>query len=194
MALQGPQKPDVHVPPPNEELLSDVPLALGCSYSLLQRSLVTAQTCSLEHVHVCVRPRNLRRGCGGKAPKKRLMPLIFTRLCIRSWPRSIRSFFKLGDSNSGLKLSIHVAHQGLNLRDLARSCQFNPMTVKVMNSPATPFFRLVEPNSLGTDPRPPLTHSNPLEPRYDQPVHVCVRPRNLRRGCGGKAPKNGSRH
>ena len=74
-ALGGPKKHDLHDPPPNEELLSDVPLALGCSYSLLQRSLVTAQTCSLEHVHVCVRPRNLRRGCGGKAPKKRLMPL-----------------------------------------------------------------------------------------------------------------------
>ena len=74
MALEGPKKPDFQNPPPNEELLSDGSFALGCSYSLLQRSLVTAQTCSLEHVHECVRPRNLRRGCGGKAPKKRLTP------------------------------------------------------------------------------------------------------------------------
>ena len=85
-----------------------------------------------------MRPRNLRRGCGGKAPKKRLTPIIFTRLYIRSRPRSIRPFLKLGDSNSGLKLSICMAYQGFNLRDLARSCQFNLMTVKVMGSPAEP--------------------------------------------------------
>ena len=89
-------------------------------------------------VHVCVRPRNLRRGCGGKAPKKQLTQLIFTRLYIRSRPRSIRPFFKLGESNSGLKLPIYMAYQGLNLRDLARSCQFNFGRVKVMGPPAEP--------------------------------------------------------
>ena len=31
-----------------------------------------------------------------------------------------------------------MAYQGLILRDLARSCQFNPMMVKVMGSPAEP--------------------------------------------------------
>ena len=89
-------------------------------------------------VHVCVRPQNLRTGCGGKAPKKRLTPLIFTRLDINMEPRSIRPFFKPGDSNSGLKLSIHMVYQGFNLRDLARSCQFNLRTVKVMGSPSEP--------------------------------------------------------
>ena len=53
-------------------------------------------------------------------------------------PRSIRPFFKLGDSDSGLKLSIHMVYQGLSFRDLARSCQSNLGRVKVMGSPAEP--------------------------------------------------------
>ena len=101
--------------------------------------LVSALTRSLEHVHECVRPRNLRWGCGGEAPKKLLTPLIFMRLYTRSRLCGIRPFFKSGGSTPGLKLSIYMLDQGLILGDLARSCQFNLGTVKVMDSPATPF-------------------------------------------------------
>ena len=124
---------DAH--PPNEDLSSDVSRSILLKMTILliftrptsHWSSVTAQTCSLEHVHVCVRPWNLRRGCGGEAPKKRLTPLIFTRLDVRLRPRAIWPLFKLGGSNSGLKLSIYMAYQGFNLRDLARSRQFNLM-------------------------------------------------------------------
>ena len=75
---------------------------------------------------------------GAKPPKKRLEPPKFTRLYIRSQPRSIRPFFKLGDSTSGLKLSIHIVYQGLNPVHLARSCQLYLATVKVTGSPAEP--------------------------------------------------------
>ena len=54
-------------------------------------------------------------------------------------PRSIRLFFKLDFSTSGLKLSIYMVYQGFNLREIEKSRQFNIMTVKVMDSPATPF-------------------------------------------------------
>ena len=101
------------------------------------RCLITEIMCC------CSRPDSMPQNGPGKAetPKERLSRLIFSRLHINVEPRSIRPSFKLGDSNSGLKLSIYMAYQGLNLRDLARSCQFNLMTVKVMDSPVTPFFR-----------------------------------------------------
>ena len=98
------------------------------------RCLITEIMCC------CSRPDSMPQNGSGKAetPKERLSRLIFSRLHINLEPRSIRPSFKLGDSNSGLKLSIYMAYQGLNLRDLARSCQFNLRTVKVMDSPATP--------------------------------------------------------
>ena len=84
-----------------------------------------------------------------------------------------------------------MAYQGFHLRDLAQSCQFNLRTVKVMGPPAIHgHFRIAL--EMIQDPSEPT--QNPLDSGFDQPVHVCVRPRNLRRGCGGKAPKNDSRH
>ena len=84
-----------------------------------------------------------------------------------------------------------MAYQGFHLRDLAQSCQFNLRTVKVMGSPDIHgHFRIAL--EMIQDPSEPT--QNPLDSGFDQPVHVCVRPRNLRRGCGGKAAKNGSRH
>ena len=59
-------------------------------------------------------------------------------LYIRSQPRSIRPSSKLGDSASGLKLSIHIVYQGLNPVHLARSCQLYLASVKVTGSPAEP--------------------------------------------------------
>ena len=95
--------------------LSHVLSAAGCSFSLMEHtshwSFVTVQTCSIEPVHVCLRPRDIHGGCGGKAPKKRLTPLIFIRLYTGRLPLRSRPFFKLSVSNSGLKLSIHMAYE-----------------------------------------------------------------------------------
>ena len=120
-------------------------------------------------VHVCVRPRNLRRGCGGKSPKKRLTQLIFTRLYTRSRLRSIRPSFKLGDSTSGLKLSIHVVYQGLNPVHLAWSCQFNLGQVKVMGSPAEP-GRAEAPRNWSKTPL--ITITNPPPPPLALPWSI----------------------
>ena len=110
--------------------LSHVLWATGRSFSLIQHtshwSLVTAQTCSIEPVHVCLRPRDIHRGCGGKAPKKRLTPLIFIRLYTRSLRWRSRPFFKLGASNSGLKLSIHMAYQKTNSRSTGEKSPIQP--------------------------------------------------------------------
>ena len=98
------------------------------------RCLITEIMCC------CSRPDSMPQNGPGKAetPKERLSRLIFSRLHINVEPRSIRPSFKLDISNSGLKLSIHMVYQGSNLRDLARSCQFNLGRVKVMGSPAEP--------------------------------------------------------
>ena len=149
-------------------------------------SLVTAQTCSTEPVHVCVRPRNLHRGCGGKAPKKRLTQLIFIRLYTPRQPSRSRPFLKLGASNSGLKLSKHMAFEKNYSRSTGEKSPIQPYDGQ---SDGLIRYAFLSRTALELIQDPPKPTQSPLESRYDQPVHVCVRPRNLRRGCGGKAPK-----
>ena len=126
------------------------------------RCLITEIMCC------CSRPDSMPQNGSGKAetPEERLSRLIFSRLHINVEPRSIRPSFKLGDSNSGLKLSIYMAYQGLNLRDLARSCQFNLRTVKVMDSPATPLC------SSGRAEQPWNWSKTPLNPLKSPRIKV----------------------